>query len=150
MKREGRKGRKKGKILEPRLIAKNRTAREMEMTKTTTKKDEKITISLHQVMEAVKLLLAHAEANGLREVTLGHDWYWRLPSDDAFDMVQPCPDALVGDLYDDAEIVRDITLLKDSWFGLYLSNVAVILDYIGSEYPSLTAAHRERAPTSED
>jgi hypothetical protein len=114
------------------------------MTKATTKKDETITISLQQIMKAVSMLLEQAEANGLREVTVGHDWYWHLDPDEAFDLSEPAPEPMVGDLYDDAEIIRDIVHLKDSWFGLYLNNIASILDYIGSEYPSLDTHRRKR------
>jgi hypothetical protein len=114
------------------------------MTKTTIR-EETITISLREILAAIQMIVERAAANGLTEVTLGHDWYWCLDPDEAFDMVQPPPELIVGDLFDDAEIVARIENRKDGLIGLHLSQIASLLDYIGSEYPSLDTHRRERA-----
>jgi hypothetical protein len=113
------------------------------MTKTNAEKME-ITVTLQQVLEAIQMIFSRAEANGLRAVTVSHDWYWHINPDKAFDLSEPPPELFVGDLYDDAEVVRDIERIKDGLIGLHLTHIASLLDYIGSEYPSLTPFPRER------
>ncbi len=127
---------------------KSRRAQETVMTKTTSK-DEKITVSLEQILTAIKLIFARAQVNGLSEVSLGHDWYWHLDPDKAFELSEPPPEMTIGDLYDDAEVVRDIDDIQDGLIGLHLMHIASLLDFIGSEYPSLTPYPRPRSSVTE-
>ena len=107
--------------------------------------EKQITITLQEILGAIQTIFAQAEANGLRALTLSHDWYWHLDPDKAFELSEPAPEPMVGDLYDDAAVVRDIEKIRDGLIGLHLEHIASLLKYIGSEYPSLTQCRRERA-----
>lgn len=100
--------------------------------------DDTITISLDDILHAIRVVFEVAKSRNLSKLTIGHNQFWCLDPDEAFEFREP-PEHLVGDLYDGAEIIRDIEQLRPGLIGLNLTEIASVLNFIGSNYPSLSS-----------
>jgi hypothetical protein len=100
-------------------------------------REETITITVKQIREALSLLLETCEDRGLTKLTVSHQLYWCVDPTEAFEMKSPYPGLGVGDLFDDAEVLKNIQSLRPGLAGLHFTNIASLLNYIGNSYPSL-------------
>lgn len=98
---------------------------------------ESITITLKQILDALSILVETCEIRGLTKLTVPHHLYWCVDRKEAFELKTPAPEQGVGDLYDDAEIVKNMESLRPGLAGLHFTNIASLLNYIGESYPSL-------------
>lgn len=101
------------------------------------KSGEVVVIEIKQILKAITTLLATCNERGLSDLKIPHHMYWCVDPDEAFKLESPQPELGVGDLFDDAEFVKNIEKLKPGLAGLHLTNIASLLNYIGSRYPSL-------------
>jgi hypothetical protein len=99
--------------------------------------EKKINLEIDQIISAVTLLLETCKDRGLSNLEISHQQYWCILPDEAFALSFPEPDFGVGDLFDDAEVVENIEKLKPGLMGLHLTNIASLLNYLGSRFPSL-------------
>jgi hypothetical protein len=100
--------------------------------------DEKIVISVDDICHALERLFKVCKDRGLHSIEVCHQTYWTVDPDDAFNSKLNNPTLGLGDIYDDAEFIKDFQGSDDGLAGLHFINIASLLNYMGSRYPSLS------------
>jgi hypothetical protein len=96
-----------------------------------------IELKLEEIAYALEQLLDVCRKRGLSQIEVPHLTYWSVDAEDSFNTLLNQPPLLLGDIFDDAQSVKAISKDKDGLAGLHLSNIAALLNYLGSKYPSL-------------
>ena len=107
------------------------------MVKKNIAKSDTITLSIDVLESTIGLLLKECKSRGLKKVVFPREIYWFINRDDAFDISNTTPELLVGNIFDDAEMVAAIPKNLAAADGVQMTFVANILSYIAVKYPML-------------
>jgi hypothetical protein len=88
-------------------------------------------IQIEELRRAVNILLDHLRDGGIREVELGHDYYWECDAEHLYNVTKNPTDFSIGSLFDDWESVQKLTQGQDEAVVLLLLKVAPLLRYLG-------------------
>jgi hypothetical protein len=94
------------------------------------KSSDQTVLKIHQISQAVSLLLEECEMRGITELVVERDLYWHVDLEASFELAEPKPDLQVGDIYEDALEVADIKEMIPGQAVLGLSQTASILNYL--------------------
>lgn len=86
------------------------------------------------IEKAIKCALARLHATAGDEIEISEDYYWHVSSDAIYDMKTP-PKLVVGQLTDDAMLVKRLAAGETDAVGTDLAAIAALLRYVSLTWP---------------
>ncbi len=88
-------------------------------------------INIAELRSIINSILSHVEDDlQLKEVELTEDYYWAIPDDSLYAILEGANEPNIGSLCDDLEFGRHILNDKTRAFPLMLIHVAPLLQYL--------------------
>jgi hypothetical protein len=97
-----------------------------------------LNVSIEEIEAALHQLFDTLRKNGVTSLTVGHDLYGTISPEDSFDPSKSTVAKIgFGDLFDDAERVKQILSDNTGIAGMDFFNIAGLLNFLGVRFPSM-------------
>lgn len=91
----------------------------------------KHSINIAELRSIINSILSHVENDlQLNEVELTEDYYWAMPDDSIYAILEDAKEPSIGSLCDDMEFIKPMLNDKTRAFPLMLIHVAPLLQYL--------------------
>ncbi|MFZ6776006.1 hypothetical protein ACO0LD_04180 [Undibacterium sp. Ji83W] len=91
----------------------------------------KHSINIAELRSIINSILSHVEDDlQLKEVDLTEDYYWAMPDDSLYAVLEDAKPPNIGSLCDDLEFIKPLLHDKTHAFPLMLIHVAPLLEYL--------------------
>lgn len=91
-------------------------------------------VGLADIEKAIESALARLRATAGDEIEISEDYYWHIPSEAIYDMKTP-PKLVVGQLTDDAALVKRLAAGETDAVGTDLAAIAALLRFVSLTWP---------------